>query len=158
MNVEDITVGQAVLLLGAAAAMFEGVRRAWPFARDLVLFIVEIVGAPERNGKPAKPGLMKVIGDLSERVGDLSERVERVEESAATSASAVVAVQERVEHVSAQLDDMQTSVDEVKVAQLSKAAELTQIRQTMEEIRTASTDAAIRYDENHPNPNPGEAS
>ena len=151
MNVEDITVGQAVLLLGAAAAMFEGVRRAWPFARDLVLFIVEIVGAPERNGKPAKPGLMKVIGDLS-------ERVERVEESAATSASAVVAVQERVEHVSAQLDDMQTSVDEVKVAQLSKAAELTQIRQTMEEIRTASTDAAIRYDENHPNPNPGEAS
>ena len=157
---EGLTVGEValvVVVLVAAAGWVK--RKLWPTVRDVVLGLVDIVGAPARNGRPARPGLLEHVellaaqvsqntaqlerlDGLPSEVAELREGLARVEETATTAASSVVAVEGRVQHVSEQIDEVKASVDEVKDAQLAKAAELTQIRQTLEAF-------GARVDETH---------
>ena len=74
------------------------------------------------------------------KVPGVLARLKSVEESATASASAVVALDGRVVHVSEQLEEVKASVEEVKDSQLAKAAELTQIRQVVEGL-ASGTDA-----------------
>ena len=116
---------------------------------SIVLATVVALGALYGVGKKYGPDLRRFYrfldawegyrGPDGKDIPGVLERLTRVEESATASASAVVAVERRVEHVSAQLD-------EVKLSQLAKAAELTQIRQAMDELRAQGTDAAHTHD------------
>jgi len=149
-SVDDLTVGQAVLVLGGAVALIEGVRRLWPFVRDFVRFLIEIVGAPERNGMPARPGLVETVRRLVESVEGLREtqddsnaRLARVEETAAAAASAAAAANDKVEHVSTQVDEVRGAVEDVRDQQHALAAEQTQIRQRLEQIGAAPTDPTV---------------
>ena len=139
--VEELTVGQAVLILGAIVAVIEGVRRAWPWARDFVLFLVEIVGAPARNGQAARPGLIAEVRSMAERLGHVENAVSRVEETATAAASASVAANEKADRISTQVDDVKVSLEDVRNQQHALAAEQTQIRTALEELRAQGTDA-----------------
>jgi hypothetical protein len=139
--VEELTVGQAVLILGAIVAVIEAIRRAWPWARDFVLFLVEIVGAPPRSGRPARPGLIAVVMQLSDRLGAVEDAVSRVEETATAAASASVAANEKADRISTQVDDVRALAEDVRDQQHALAAEQTQIRTALEELRAQGTDA-----------------
>lgn len=149
---QGLTIGEVLIGLALVGTVLTWLRRkAWPAVRDVVLGIVDLVGAPARNGQPARPGLLAHVEQLSAQVAinadklerldglpaevaELREGLARVEETATTAASSVVAVDGRVQHMSEQLDEVKASVERVEDAQLAKAAELTQIRQTLETL------------------------
>lgn len=132
---EHLTVGDALLILGALSAVGVAVRKAWPRARDFVLFLTDLMGTPARHGLDAKPGLMEVVADLAAAQQRHDERLTRVEETAATAASAAAASTEGVHHLSGQVAEVDRKVDEV-------AAEQTRVRSALEELRRAGMDAA----------------
>jgi hypothetical protein len=161
VNLEDITLAQAVLLLGGVGALFEAVRRAWPRARDFVLFMTDLMGTPERNGKPAKPGLMRVVSDLvdshdahaaamGEVRGQLAEvradqvdnaaRLTRVEEGVAAAASAAVTANDKADHMLTDLVEVKSQLGDVVSAQQTLAAEQAQIRSAVEQWRHSTED------------------
>lgn len=126
------TLGDAAVFLGGLALLVAGARKAWPRLRDFVLFVLDMVGTPERNGKPAKPGLMSVVAQLVEgqedarkALADIDERLTGVEGQAASAASAAAAADEKAERAVHQLEEVDRKVDEL-------AAEQTQIRAALE--------------------------
>lgn len=141
-SLDELTVGQALLILGGALALVEAIRRAWPFARDFVLFVVELVGAPERNGRPARPGLLAEVRAMATRLEDVESAVTRVEETAAAAASSAAAANDKVEHVSEQVDEVRGLAEDVRDQQHALAAEQTQIRQRLEQFGPADPSAA----------------
>lgn len=69
------------------------------------------------------------------QVAGVMERLTRVEETAATAASAAAAANERLDHVSSQVAEVDRKVDGVAERQDTLAAEQTQIRSAIEELR-----------------------
>ena len=69
------------------------------------------------------------------------ERLTRVEDTAATAASAAAAANDRLDHVSGQVAEVDRKVDQVAARQDTLAAEQTQIRSAIDEMRTHGTDA-----------------
>lgn len=133
---EGLTVGEVMLGLVAVAAIAGWVKRKlWPTLRDLVLGLVDLVGAPARGNRPARPGLLSTVAQLVDDVASMrseqatqGERLGRVEGVAAEAASAAAAGQQGVETLNHKVDAL--------------AAEQTQIRQTVEELRSGhGTDA-----------------
>lgn len=118
------TLGDAAVFLGGLALLGAGARKAWPRLRDFVLFVGDLVGTPERNGRPAKPGLMSIVSQLVDRqdsveqaLGVLDERMTGVEGQAASAASAAVAADEKAERAVHQLEEVDRKVDELAVEQ-----------------------------------------
>ncbi len=113
-------------------------RKFWPGLRDLVLGLVDLVGAPARGNRPARPGLLATVDDLVRRVhevqseqGRQGDRMTRVEGVAAEAASASVANQAQLLHVVEQVTALDAKVDDV-------AAEQTRIRNAVEAAQAAA--------------------
>lgn len=160
----DLNGGQIAGIIGGATAVVVIVRtKVWPTLRDFVLFLTDVMGTPERNGQPAKPGLMRVVSDLVEshaehaaamtdvRVQladvradqlDNAARLTRVEEGVTSAASAAVTANGKADHMLTDLDEVKSQLGDVVSAQTALAAEQAQIRSAVEGLRAAdaSTD------------------
>lgn len=143
---EGLTLGEVVIGLVALGAVLTWVRRKlWPTVRDVVLGLVDLIGAPARNGRDARPGLLATVAQLVEdvasarsEIAEQGDRIARVEGVAAEAASAAAAGQQGVQELGGKVAEISDKVDGL-------AAEQTQIRQAVEEIRAtghAGTDAA----------------
>jgi hypothetical protein len=160
-QLEHLTVGDALLILGALGAVGVAVRKAWPRARDFVLFLTDLMGTPARNGQDAKPGLMEVVADLVEAHGahakqmtevkeqltevraaqqEHDDRLTRVEDGVTEAASAAVTANGKADHMLTDLIEVKEQLGDVVSAQHALAAEQTQIRSAVEGLRPG-TDA-----------------
>ncbi|WIV59061.1 hypothetical protein [Amycolatopsis nalaikhensis] len=93
MNLADLTALDIAGTAGVAVAAYLIIRRIWTAARNagrglrrLVHFADDWFGEPERDGVPARPGVMERISAIEtdgaatrDDVRDLVERVDRVE-------------------------------------------------------------------------------
>lgn len=144
---DHLTVGDALVVLGGLVAVGAAIRKAWPAVRDFVLGVVELVGAPARGTRPARPGLLARVEQLAHQMDEQGHRLTRVEETAEAAASAASAANGRLDHVSAQVSEVRDLAEETRDQAQALAAEQTQIRAALEELRgAAGTDASTLHD------------
>jgi hypothetical protein len=65
--------GWAALITGVLLAAVAAIAKAWPRARDFVLFLTDLMGSPERPGKPRSPGLMERMATVEDLVRATAE-------------------------------------------------------------------------------------
>jgi hypothetical protein len=75
----DVSILQAVVVIGAFAAVVTFIFKAWPWVSRVKDFIDDLIGEPARPGVPARPGMMA-------RLAAQEDAIEEVREAAQTAA------------------------------------------------------------------------
>jgi hypothetical protein len=103
-SVSHLTVGDAIVIVGSVGGGGIAILKLIPVIKRLATFVTDILGTPERDGKPATPGLMGQVAQLSTAVAAQGEGLRRVEDMAAEAASAAAASAASVERLGEKVD------------------------------------------------------
>jgi len=78
VGVLQIAGAVAALAAGVGGVVYLG-RVAWRFVRKLGHFVDDMIGEPERDGQPGRPGVMRRLSRIEANMAGLNRRMSIVE-------------------------------------------------------------------------------